>query len=158
MRDLKGRTVLITGDAGGIGAATALAAADAGANVVITGRRIAEGEKIAEQARSRGVKAQFVQGDVNDEASIERAVQQAVRLGGRLDMAFNNAGVELMGINTTDSSAAIGCAPPRGTRPSAPDPVTTRRSGHARHGSNSSPPLSPATSRSMSAPPMPRPK
>jgi NAD(P)-dependent dehydrogenase (short-subunit alcohol dehydrogenase family) len=150
--------VLITGDAGGIGAATALAAADAGGNVVIIGRRIAQGENVAEQACTRGVKAQFAQGDVNDEASIERAVKQLVRLGGRLDMAFNNAGVELMGINTADSSAAIGCAPPRGTRPSAPDPVTTRRSGHARHGSNSSPPLSPATSRSMSAPPMPRPK
>lgn len=106
MQDLKGRTVLITGGTSGIGAATALAAADAGANIVITGRRAAEGENIAEQARSRGVKALFVQGDVNDEASIEHAVEQAVRLGGRLDMAFNNAGVELGGINTADSSAA----------------------------------------------------
>lgn len=105
MFDLKGRTALITGGTSGIGAATALAAASAGANVVITGRRVQEGERIAEQIRARGVKGQFVQGDVTDERSIERAVEQAVKLGGRLDLAFNNAGIELAGVNTADGTA-----------------------------------------------------
>lgn len=103
MFDLKGKTALITGGTSGIGAATALAAANAGANVVITGRRVAEGEKIAEQIRIRGVKGLFVQGDVTDERSIERAVAETVKLGGRLDLAFNNAGLELGDMPTVNA-------------------------------------------------------
>lgn len=106
MVDLKGRTALITGGTSGIGRAAALAAAAAGVHVVVTGRRDREGEAVAEEARRHGVRAAFVRGDVTDERHIEHAVAEAVRLGGgRLDFAFNNAGIELVGVNTADATA-----------------------------------------------------
>ncbi len=101
-----GKTALVTGGASGIGRATVLELAKAGANVVLTGRRAPEGEKVAGEAKAAGApKARFVQGDVTDEAALERAVSAAVEITGRLDAAFNNAGVELMGVSTTDSTA-----------------------------------------------------
>src|ERR1043166_4920254 len=105
MKGLKGKTALITGGTSGIGKATALALADAGVNVVITGRRDKEGEAVAEQVRKRGVKGVFVQGDVTDERHIQKAVQTAVGINGKLNLAFNNAGLELMGVPVTDSTA-----------------------------------------------------
>lgn len=89
-----GKVALITGGTSGIGAATALAFAHAGAHVVISGRREAEGEKVASEIRSRGVKAAFVRGDVSSEADIERMVAASLSLNGTLDFAFNNAGIE----------------------------------------------------------------
>lgn len=91
---LHGKTALITGGTSGIGRAAALALARRGANVVLTGRRDAEGQAVAEQIRAAGARGVFVRGDVTDERHIEHAVAEAVRLGGRLDMAFNNAGIE----------------------------------------------------------------
>lgn len=106
MRNLKGKTALITGGTSGIGRATALLLAGEGVNVVITGRREAEGERVIEDVKRRGVKGLFIRGDVTDERHVERAVAEAVSLGGRLDLAFNNAGVELAGVNLADTTAA----------------------------------------------------
>ncbi|MFN0010027.1 MAG: glucose 1-dehydrogenase [Phycisphaerales bacterium] len=103
---LEGRVILVTGGTSGIGEATALALADVGAHVVLTGRREKEGEAVAERVRSRGVKGAFVQGDVVKEADQARFVSEALKLTGRLDGAFNNAGVELMGVNTVDATEA----------------------------------------------------
>jgi NAD(P)-dependent dehydrogenase (short-subunit alcohol dehydrogenase family) len=104
---LKGKTALITGGTSGIGRATALAAARAGANVVITGRRDKEGKEVESQLRAMGVQALFVQGDVTDEAHVKAAVDAAVKLGkGRLDFAFNNAGIELGGVPTVEATPA----------------------------------------------------
>src|SRR5690349_17200274 len=95
----KGRTALVTGGTSGIGRAIALSLGKAGANVVLTGRRAKEGEDVAaavrQAGREAGVKALFVQGDVTDEKHVEKAVMAAVGLGGRLDFAVNNAGIEL---------------------------------------------------------------
>lgn len=105
MLNLKGRTALITGGTSGIGRAVALAAADAGANVVITGRRGPEGAAVVDQLRSRSVKAAFVQGDVTDERHVENAVAEAVRIGGgRFELALNNAGLELANLPTADAT------------------------------------------------------
>lgn len=105
--NFKGKSALVTGGTSGIGRTTALALARAGASVVITGRRAAEGEAVAEQARGLGVKAFFVQGDISDEAHVQNAVAQAVKLGGgRLDFALNNAGLELSGVELKDSTPA----------------------------------------------------
>lgn len=101
---LRGRTYLVTGGTSGIGEATALALADAGANVALTGRRVKEGESVAERVRAKGVKGVFVQGDVTNEADQARFVAEALKLTGKLDGAFNNAGVEIMGVNTTDAT------------------------------------------------------
>ncbi len=97
MRNLQGKTALITGGTSGIGRATATALAEAGVNVVITGRRAPEGEAVVAELKNRGVKAAFVKGDVTDEAHVKNAVETAVGLGGGLHFAFNNAGVEVTG-------------------------------------------------------------
>lgn len=97
MKNLNGKTALITGGTTGIGRATALALARAGTNVVITGRRAPEGEQAVEEIKRHGVKARFVQGDVTDEAHVKNAVHAAVELNGALHFAFNNAGVEVTG-------------------------------------------------------------
>jgi NAD(P)-dependent dehydrogenase (short-subunit alcohol dehydrogenase family) len=106
----KGKTALVTGATGGIGRTIALELARRGTHVVLTGRRAKEGEEVAAAARQAGrelgVKAVFVQGDVTDEAHIEKAVKAAAGLTGRLDFAVNNAGLELGGVPTVDATAA----------------------------------------------------
>jgi len=91
--DLQGKSVLVTGASSGMGAVAALAFAKAGARLVLGARRIPEGEKVAQQARELGAEAAFVQADMTREADIERLVKTAVQRYGRLDVAFNNAGI-----------------------------------------------------------------
>lgn len=105
--DLIGKTALITGGTSGIGKATVIELARQGAHVVFTGRREAEGIKTAEAAKAvarPGTTIKFIQGDVTDETHLKNAVSTAQSLTGRLDAAFNNAGVELGGIPTTEST------------------------------------------------------
>lgn len=102
---LSGKTALITGGTSGIGRATAIALAKAGVNVVLTGRRAPEGEKVASEVKGLGVKGVFVKGDVTDEAHIQAAVQAAVGIKGGLDFAFNNAGLELIGVPIAEATA-----------------------------------------------------
>lgn len=91
---LKNTVAFITGGTSGIGAETALEFARRGADVVLTGRRKAEGEQVAAQVRKYGVRGVFVQGDVSRDADVRRMVDEALKLTGRIDFAFNNAGVE----------------------------------------------------------------
>lgn len=100
----KGQTALVTGGTSGIGKAAALELARAGANVVITGRRQPEGEEIASQIKRLGVQGVFVQGDVTDESHVRRAVETAEKITGKLRYAFNNAGVELANVPTTEAT------------------------------------------------------
>jgi NAD(P)-dependent dehydrogenase (short-subunit alcohol dehydrogenase family) len=93
-REFENKVVLITGGTSGIGRAAALQFADQGAHVVITGRREKEGAEVAAEIARRGVKSRFVQGDVSTDEHNRKAVEAAISLGGRLDVAFNNAGVE----------------------------------------------------------------
>lgn len=108
MARFNGRTALITGGTSGIGRVTALAFAKEGGNVVITGRREAEGAKVVAEilaaGKEHGVKAQFVQGDITNEASVERAVKAAAAITGTLDFAFNNAGIELGNVPLAEST------------------------------------------------------
>jgi NAD(P)-dependent dehydrogenase (short-subunit alcohol dehydrogenase family) len=86
------KVVLVTGATSGIGRATALAFAAAGAKVVAAGRREPEGAETIDLIRTAGGEATFIRTDVCDEGEVERLVAQAVSLYGRLDCAFNNAG------------------------------------------------------------------
>jgi NAD(P)-dependent dehydrogenase (short-subunit alcohol dehydrogenase family) len=86
--------VLITGAITGIGRATALAFAGEGAKLVVSGRRAAEGAKLAEEIRALGSEAEFIQADVRREDDVRRLVDGAVARFGRLDIAVNNAGTE----------------------------------------------------------------
>ena len=86
--------VLITGALAGIGRATALAFAREGARLVVSGRRAAEGARLAEEIRALGAEAEFIQADVRHEDEVRGLVDRAVARFGRLDVAINNAGTE----------------------------------------------------------------
>jgi NAD(P)-dependent dehydrogenase (short-subunit alcohol dehydrogenase family) len=87
------KVVLITGGTSGIGRATAVAFAEQGANVVIFGRREAEGAESVSLIQKAGGQGLFVRGDVSEESEIEALVAKTLERFGRLDFAFNNAGV-----------------------------------------------------------------
>jgi NAD(P)-dependent dehydrogenase (short-subunit alcohol dehydrogenase family) len=92
--DLKNKVALITGGTSGIGEATAKLFAEAGAKVVIAGRRDAEGKAVVDEIRKSGGEAMFVKTDVSKAADVQAMVQKTVEKYGRLDTAFNNAGIE----------------------------------------------------------------
>jgi NAD(P)-dependent dehydrogenase (short-subunit alcohol dehydrogenase family) len=85
-------TVLITGALTGIGRATALAYAQEGARVVVSGRHDDEGQELANQLRKLGTEAEFVRTDVRHEDEVKNLVDQTIARFGRLDIAVNNAG------------------------------------------------------------------
>jgi NAD(P)-dependent dehydrogenase (short-subunit alcohol dehydrogenase family) len=94
MKTFENKTVLITGGASGIGKATAIAFGKEGANVVVSGRRVAEGEQVAREITSAGGSALYVQADVGREGDIVALVEKTVGAFGALHVAFNNAGTE----------------------------------------------------------------
>jgi NAD(P)-dependent dehydrogenase (short-subunit alcohol dehydrogenase family) len=91
------KIVLVTGGTSGIGKATALAFAEAGAKVVFTGRREKEGADLAAEITKTGGTAAFVRADVAKDADVARAIDFVLSTHGRLDVAFNNADVEITG-------------------------------------------------------------
>jgi NAD(P)-dependent dehydrogenase (short-subunit alcohol dehydrogenase family) len=91
------KVVLITGGTSGIGKVTAIAFAEAGAKVVITGRREKEGPEVVAEIKKTGGTAAFVRADVAKEADVVNAINFVLSTHGRLDVAFNNAGMEMLG-------------------------------------------------------------
>jgi 7-alpha-hydroxysteroid dehydrogenase len=89
---IDGRVAVITGSGRGIGAGTALAYADAGADIVLAARTVAQLEETAEQVRERGRRALVVPCDVLDAEQREALIEKAVDEFGRLDILVNNAG------------------------------------------------------------------
>jgi len=90
--DITGHTALITGGAKRIGRATALALANARANVVINYRTSAsEVEELAEEARKLGVSAYTIQADLSDMEQLGSLIDRAVDLAGPLHILINNA-------------------------------------------------------------------
>lgn len=98
--------VLITGALTGIGRATALAYAREGARVVVSGRRVPEGQNLASELRDLGAQAEFVQADVRHEADVQALVDATVQRFGRLDVAVNNAGTEGQPTPVVDATPA----------------------------------------------------
>src|SRR5947209_11494950 len=94
MADLKGKVGIVTGGGSGIGKATALAMARAGAALVIANRDAGQGEEVAALIRQAGGRAVFQKTDVSKPADVKTLVERAVAEFGRLDVAFNNAGVD----------------------------------------------------------------
>jgi len=88
------QVVLITGALTGIGRATALAFAAAGADIVVAGRREEHGKKLEKELRELGAGAQFFKADVRHEPEIQSLVDETVKRFGRLDVAVNSAGTE----------------------------------------------------------------
>ena len=85
-------TVLITGALTSIGRATAVAFAQEGARVVVSGRHDDEGQKLATELRKLGTEAEFVRTDVRHEEEVKNLVDKTIARFGRLDIAVNNAG------------------------------------------------------------------
>jgi NAD(P)-dependent dehydrogenase (short-subunit alcohol dehydrogenase family) len=94
MADLKGKVGIVTGGGTGIGKATALAMSNAGAALVIGNRDSVKGEEVVQLIRSAGGRAVFTRTDVSNPADVKALVERAVAEFGRLDMAFNNAGID----------------------------------------------------------------
>ncbi|MEL6582341.1 MAG: SDR family oxidoreductase [Pseudomonadota bacterium] len=93
MTTFAGQSVLITGASRGIGEATALAFADAGAHVTLASRGTSATQAIAERIIASGGRAQAIACDVSDYAQVEVAVSAASAETGRLDVLVSNAGV-----------------------------------------------------------------
>jgi NAD(P)-dependent dehydrogenase (short-subunit alcohol dehydrogenase family) len=90
---LAGKVVLITGASSGIGAASAKVFAHEGATVVLTARRQERLTALVKELRDKGAEASYVVGDMTLPQDAANAVDFAVREYGRLDSAFNNAGI-----------------------------------------------------------------
>jgi NAD(P)-dependent dehydrogenase (short-subunit alcohol dehydrogenase family) len=93
MYDLSGKVAIITGGASGMGRASSLLFAQAGANVVVADLNEAGGEEVAKLASESGNQAVFQHTDVSVEADIEALVARATETFGHLDVIFNNAGI-----------------------------------------------------------------
>lgn len=92
-----GKVALVTGGTSGIGKATAIEFARAGAKVVLSGRREKEGAQVVAEINRLGGDAAFVRADVAKDEDVKRMVHFTVDKFGKLDVAFNNAGVEWTG-------------------------------------------------------------
>src|SRR4030088_875727 len=86
--------VLITGALTGIGRAAAIAFAQDGAHIVVSGRRDKEGQELAAELQGLGAEAIFVRTDVRNENEMRDLVDQAIARFGHLDVAVNCAGTE----------------------------------------------------------------
>jgi NAD(P)-dependent dehydrogenase (short-subunit alcohol dehydrogenase family) len=91
---LDGKVIVVTGAGGGIGRASSMVLADAGAKVVVTDVVEEAGRATTDASQKRGRTASFIKADLGVEAEIRSLIEQAVNVYGRLDGAFNNAGVE----------------------------------------------------------------
>lgn len=88
------KVALITGGNTGIGRATALAFAKEGAKVVISARREEEGMKVVEEIKAQGTDGIFIRTDVSKLSDLKAMIEKTIKQYGRLDFAFNNAGIE----------------------------------------------------------------
>ena len=104
-REFEGKVAFVTGAAGGIGFATARAFAESGAAVVITDVNENAAKAAADILTNAGHKALGLRCDVSDEAQVATAIAETVSVFGRLDVAYNNAGLHAPSVETADALA-----------------------------------------------------
>jgi NAD(P)-dependent dehydrogenase (short-subunit alcohol dehydrogenase family) len=95
MKTFENKVVVITGGTSGIGRETAIAFGREGAKVVVSGRREPEGAESVRLIEEAGGQGLFVKADVSNEEDVIRLVQATLEKFGRIDIAFNNAGISL---------------------------------------------------------------
>jgi NAD(P)-dependent dehydrogenase (short-subunit alcohol dehydrogenase family) len=103
---LSGKACIVTGGASGIGRATAVAFAREGARVTVADFNSDGGEETAETIRANGGEAVFVRSDVAQEDDCRQVVEATVDAFGRVDVLFNNAGINPMEGSVVDMSVA----------------------------------------------------
>ncbi len=102
-----GRVALVTGAANGIGRASALAFANSGHKVVVSDIDSQAGQATAALIEAAGSEASFIRCDVSCEAEVRRLIEETVATYGRLDCAFNNAGIEIEKCKLADGGEAV---------------------------------------------------
>jgi len=95
VKDLQGRTALVTGASGGIGTHIARALARQGMNIVVSGRREDALAAMVSELRGQGVQAEAVPADLSDLGQVDPLIERSQDALGPLDVVINNAGVEL---------------------------------------------------------------
>ena len=93
MNSLTNKVALVTGATSGIGAATAIRFAEAGASVICTGRNKERGEGVVKTIKDKGGKAVFYEMDIDNDKSIEQVAEAVKKEFCELDIIFNNAGI-----------------------------------------------------------------
>jgi len=93
MTDLKGKSLIVTGGGSGIGEAMVELAAERGALITVADRDEAQGEAVCARVRAAGGSVRFVRADISDAADVQAMAASAVEAYGRIDCAFNNAGI-----------------------------------------------------------------
>jgi NAD(P)-dependent dehydrogenase (short-subunit alcohol dehydrogenase family) len=102
---MNAHVVLITGALTGIGRATALAFAQEGARIVVSGRHDEAGQQLVGDLRAADTEAEFIRADVRHEVDVRNLVDQTVARFGQLNVAVNNAGTEGKPGPVTEQSA-----------------------------------------------------
>lgn len=100
--DFKGQVALVTGAASGMGLAAARAYAEAGAVVALADIRENELQAVAAEMTAAGHKVMVFAGDIAEERYVKALVEKTVATFGRLDAAFNNAGIQSPAVETAD--------------------------------------------------------
>jgi len=100
----KDKVAFITGASSGIGKATALAFAKEGAHVVLADVNDSEGKLVEDAITSQGGRALYVHCNVASAENVKAAIEQTVKAFGKIDIAFNNAGIEGVSKPTADLS------------------------------------------------------
>lgn len=98
----EGKVAIVTGGGTGIGKAAALALAGDGWRVAITGRRLAPLQAVVSEAGANSKNVLAVQGDVSDPKSVHAVFAKVIEAFGRLDLLFNNAGINAPGVAVED--------------------------------------------------------
>ncbi|TLY04492.1 MAG: SDR family oxidoreductase [Thaumarchaeota archaeon] len=101
------KVAIITGGSSGIGRATAVALAKEGATVVIAARRAKESEETLQLVKEAGGDGIFIKTDLGHEDEVKQLVELTVGKFGRLDYAFNNAGIEATTKSFVDETPSI---------------------------------------------------
>jgi 2,5-dichloro-2,5-cyclohexadiene-1,4-diol dehydrogenase 1 len=107
MADLRGKSIIITGGASGIGEASSLLAARQGARLTVADLNQVAGEKLVTKIRADGGEAQFIQTNIADEQQVKAMVAAAMNAYNRLDGAFNNAGVNGFSHSQVDATPVL---------------------------------------------------
>ncbi len=97
MQELKGKIALITGGSRGIGKAIALALAEEGVNVAITGRNEEKLKAVVQEIEQKGVKSAYAVFDITSKTEVYGALEKLQKDFGKIDVLVNNAGIAAFG-------------------------------------------------------------